>query len=217
MPKRRLRAAAIAASMLLGVGVLAHLPAARAVFGGCPWGKEISPGRAEELRLKSVATLRASNAAAARPAFGFRLDETTKAEVLAWGSGNGYTCNEEQRGIALRCEQALEGGVRDAFFRFDPRNVLVDVDVMHPGATPARAAEQARAIAAAVARSAGPPTAVRGDASEAHLASGRLSQAATEFRFADYAADIVATNFGDDETGHPKVVVREQYRSLRRN
>lgn len=53
-----------------------------------------------------------------------------------------------------------------------------------------------------------PPSAVQGTADPAHL-GGYLDRAATEFRFADYAADVSATNLG--ERG---IVVREQYRSI---
>ena len=49
---------------------------------------------------------------------------------------------------------------------------------------------------------------VQGTADPAHL-GGYLDRAATEFRFADYAADVSATNLG--ERG---IVVREQYRSI---
>jgi hypothetical protein len=143
------------------------------------------------------------------------LDQSTRADVTAWGARVGATCKEELGGAAMRCESAdrslaSEGDVpvRDAFFRFGPSGVLVGVDLMRDGTDGAKAAAALRAITERVSRAAGPPSTVQGTASPAHLA-GYLDRAATEFRFADYAADVSATNLGEQG-----IVVREQYRSI---
>ena len=135
--------------------------------------------------------------------------------MTAWGTRVGATCREEIAGAALRCETgdkpvATEGEipVRDAFFRFDPRGVLVGVDLMRDGTDGEKAAAVLTTITAQIARAAGPPSTVQGTASSAHLA-GYMNRAGSEFRFADYAADVSATNLGDRG-----VVVREQYRSI---
>lgn len=213
--------AAVSVPTLAAV-VLTHTSSGRALLGlgGCPWGG--APPSAEKLedsRVKSAAPLKTTVRAAARPAFGFVLDKSTRAELTAWGASVGATCKEELRGAALRCEAsaenegrpiAAEGGIpiRDAFFRFDPRGVLVGVDLMRDGTDGVKAASALTAISERIARDAGPPTTVQGTASPAHL-SGYLNRAATEFRFADYAADVSATNLGPQG-----VVVREQYRSI---
>ncbi|CAN5875216.1 hypothetical protein BH11MYX4_BH11MYX4_27770 [soil metagenome] len=217
--KRWLTLAAVSVP-LLAAAVGLHTPAGRALLGagGCPWGKGApSAEKVEELRVKSAATLKPSGAtrATARPAFGFVLDQSTRAEVTAWAVRASATCSEEIGGAALRCELAEKNvteesgvAVRDAFFRFDPRGVVVGIDLMRDGTDGGRAAVVLATISERIAREAGPPTTTRGTADSTHLA-GYLDRAATEFRFADYAADVSATNLG--ERG---VVIREQYRSI---
>lgn len=215
--RKRWWLAAIVVVPVLGAGVLAHTRAGRALFGEkCPWeGAPPSAERLESFRVKSAAGLKGTTRAPARPAFGFVLDASTKADVTAWGTRVGATCREEIAGAALRCETgdkpvATEGEipVRDAFFRFDPRGVLVGVDLMRDGTDGEKAAAVLTTITAQIARAAGPPSTVQGTASSAHLA-GYMNRAGSEFRFADYAADVSATNLGDRG-----VVVREQYRSI---
>jgi len=215
--RRRWLIAAAFAVPVLAASVLAHTRAGRALFGEkCPWGgAPPSAERLEEFRAKSAASLRGNTRATARPAFGFVLDQSTKADVTSWGSSVGATCREETGGAALRCESAgrpisaeNEVPIRDAFFRFDPRGVLVGVDLMRDGTDGEKAAVVLTTITERISRAAGPPTTVQGTASPAHL-GGYMNRAASEFRFIDYAADVSATNFGDDG-----VVVREQYRSI---
>jgi hypothetical protein len=215
--RRRWWIAAGVAVPVLAVGVLAHTRAGRALFGEkCPWeGAPPSAERLESFRVKNAANLKGTTRAPARPAFGFVLDQSTKADVTAWGTRVGATCREEIAGAALRCESAdrpigaeNEVPVKDAFFRFDPRGVLVGVDLMRDGTNGEKAAAVLTTITAQIARAAGPPSTVQGTASSAHLA-GYLNRAGSEFRFADYAADVSATNMGEQG-----VVVREQYRSI---
>ena len=216
--KRWLKIAAVSVP-LLAAAVGLHTPAGRALLGGgseCPWGKSApSAAKLEEHRVKSAATLKAGTRATARPAFGFVLDQSTRADVTAWAARAAATCTEEIGGAALRCELAdknitEENGVsvRDAFFRFDPRGVVVGIDLMRDGTDGNKAAAVLTTISDRISRAAGPPSTVQCTADSAHL-GGYLDRAATEFRFADYAADVSATNLGDRG-----VVVREQYRSI---
>ncbi len=218
-PKRRRRwiVAAAVGMPLLALAVLGHTKAGRAMLGAdkCPWGQDApSAERLEEFRVKNATALKSTTRAAARPAFGFVLDQTTRAEVMAWGTSTGSTCHEELKGAALRCEASEQPTaaeavpVKDAFFRFDPKGVLVGVDLMRDGTNGEKAAAVLTTITAQIAREAGPPSTVQGTASPAHLA-GYLNRAGTEFRFANYAADVSATNLGEQG-----VVVREQYRSI---
>lgn len=201
--------------VLAAVGL--HTRAGQALIGagGCPWGGAPSAERLEDFRVKNAATLKTNARATARPAFGFVLDQSSRADVTAWGSRVGATCKDELKGAALRCESpngivGAEGGtpVRDAFFRFDPRGVLVGVDLMHDGTDGEKAAAALKTVTERISKAAGPPTTMQGTASSAGL-GGYLNRAATEFRFADYAADVSATNLGEQG-----VVVREQYRSI---
>ncbi len=218
--KRWSKGAAAVTVPLLAITVFAHTRSGAALLGlgsgGCPWEQAPpSADKLEDFRVKNLATLKATTRAAARPAYGFVLDRTTKAEVTAWGASVGAACGEELGGAAVRCEgkdrpMPAEGGgaVHDAFFRFDPKGVLVGVDLMRDGTDVDKAAAVLTSISDRITHEAGPATTVKGTASSAHLA-GYLNRAATEFRFADYAADVSATNLGVQG-----VVVREQYRSI---
>lgn len=214
--KRVWWAALATAAAAFGVTGALHVPSVRALFGAsseCPWGGK--PPSAEEIeaqRVRAAVTLKGAGKAPARPAFGFELDRSTRDDVLAWARSGGHTCRDELGGAALRCEGVSRGDsvvVRDAFFKFDPRGLLVGVDLMHQGTNAEQAAALLGDVTKAVTASAGAPSAVRGAASPAHLGAGYLSHAATEFRFADYAVDITATNMGEEG-----VVVRRQYRSV---
>ncbi|MBX3190126.1 MAG: hypothetical protein KF819_24075 [Labilithrix sp.] len=203
-----------------------HLPIGRSVLasaGGCPVGagneKAPSAEQLEALRAKAAGTaLKGSRKAAARPAYGFELDRSTRADVDAWAKSGGHACTEELQGAALRCEGIGRGSgtVKDAYFRFDTTKsagtgggILVGIDLMHEGASPDQAAALFDSLSGAITREAGPPSAVQGQASAAHLGEGYLSRAASEYRFLDYAADVSATNYGEQG-----IVVRQQYRSV---
>jgi hypothetical protein len=211
-----------ALSMTLGAAAGLHTHAARALLGGaqgCPWGNAPpTAAKLEAQRVQVAAALKgaATTRATARPAFGFVLDRSTRSEVAAWAARSGATCEAEIGGAAMRCELPAQNNVteengvsvRDAFFRFDPRGTIVGIDLMREGAAGEKAAVVLASISDRITRAAGPPTTVQGTADSAHL-GGYLDRAATEFRFADYAADVSATNLGDRG-----VVVREQYRSI---
>ncbi len=221
MTRKRWLTIAAVSTPLLVAAVGFHTRAGRALLGtsGCPWEQGApSAARLEESRVKSATVLKsnASIRAAARPAFGFVLDQSTRADVKSWSARAGSTCTDELGGAALRCEptdktrSAENGvGVSDAFFRFEPSGVLVGIDLMREGTDGEKAAAVLTTLTERISLAAGPPSTVQGTASSAHLAGGYLNRAATEFRFADYAADVSATNMG--ERG---VVVREQYRSI---
>jgi len=217
--KKRLYVIGTAATSLLAIGVVLHKPLARKIgIGGCPWeGKPPSAEKLEDYRAKTAEKMRSTTKAAARPAFGFELDRSTKADVLRWGSDQALACKEEIGGAAIRCTS--EGGgndVEDAFFRFEPGGTLVAVDIMHPGTSVARAVERMRSLGGSLQKAAGgEPSAVRGTPTEAHLGGGRSNQYALEFRFSDYAADITARNDSDGTNAGAEVVIREVYQSLR--
>lgn len=215
--RRKLSLAVTSLGGVIALVGLAHVPSVRgAVLGGsaasCPFMRAPSAAELEGIRAKSVASLRNGKTAAApaRPAFGFRLDASTKEDVRAWAKTAGARCDDELDGAAIRCEGARADGiaVKDAFFRFDPEGRLVAVDVMREGRPPAEALALHAALVADATRVLGAPSAEH-VATAADLGAP-LARASAEYRFADYAADLGATNMGGEG-----VVVREQYRSLR--
>ncbi len=237
MTRKRLFGGLLAAAFLVTatVGGLHATTRGRALLGlgGCPFdpaSKPASPEALESFRTKSLASLRTGGTRApARPALGFVLGTTGRAEVVAWGAAKGLACAEELGGAALRCEGAAArfedettpSRVRDAYFRFapgggsTPGGALVAVDVVHEGAGPDAALGVARRLVASTERALGVQMRTVGDANAASLSAGRASRAAYELRFDDYAVDVSVTNLADPDTPPGReIVVREQYRHL---
>jgi hypothetical protein len=219
--RKRLYVIGAAATSLLAFAVVVHTPLARKLgIGGCPWeGKPPSAEKLEDYRAKTAANMRATTTAAARPAFGFELDRSTKADVMRWGGDKGLTCKEEVAGAAIRCTAeppSTVTDIEDAYFRFEPGGTVVAVDIVHAGTSVALAVERMKTLGASVQKAAGAePSATRGTPTEAHLGGGRSNQYALEFRFSDYAADITARNDADGSNAGAEIVIRETYQSLR--
>lgn len=194
---------ALAMGTFVGVIGLLHLPVGRAALrwltGGCPIGMDIQldPGAREAARAAALGPVRGTTAAAARPALGFALERTTRADVAAWSQTNHLAC--EGDGPLLRCADvpaALWGGPMDAdvvLLQFDAHDALVSATATASAMTPDAAASALRQLTSDVVAAVGPPTSTHGEADAAWLAAGGLSQASSEFRFADYRAQLVAT------------------------
>lgn len=203
----------LAGAGVLAVAAFAHVPIVRALGAadGCPMGggKAPSAEALEKARVASVANLRTTNRSTSRKALGFELGVSTRADVAAFAKTHALVCHDELGGAASRC--VGEGDIRDLFVRFEKSAGdgarIVAIDAAHAPYDAERAASVAKRIAGDVEQTVGAAPKTRGEASAVHLGSGRYSQYAAEFRFQDFAADVVATNLGD-------VVVREQYRLL---
>lgn len=240
MARTKLYAAGGVLTAVLAVGVLAHVPQTRMLFaslsgggGGCPFGgegaKAPSPEKLEDHRVKSVAPLKAGTSSPAQPALHFTLGASTRAEVVAWTTEQKLACKDELGAGAWHCEagesgEAHERGhevggrrIADMYFRFDPKGLLVATDVVHVQTNAANAATAMKTLASGLETKLGTAGTLRGEATAAFLGSGRMSRAAYEFRFADYAADVSATSLAsseDDPMNGDVVAVREQYRWL---
>lgn len=214
--------AAIAALVAVGaVGVL-HTKAARPLLarisgaGGCPVLAGQTPEKLEEGRVANLKPLAGEGRAAARPALTFVLGKTKRDDIASWADGRKLSCKDDLNGTALRCNdvdsRSVDDGdvpIEDLFFRFDPGGTLVALDAMHRGANGDEAVQLLDAASARLARALGAPTKTSGERTGAYLTGAPFAQTAIEYRFADYAADVSATNFGDRG-----VVVREQYRAI---
>lgn len=211
--KRVVRATLVGAALLVAVVGLGHTKMMQpflARVGGCPvGGKPATPEQLEAFRVKNAGILKGTARALGHPAFGFTLDTSTKADVMAWAERMHADCNEELGGSAVRCEDVTGQGasVEDAYFRFDPKGVLVGVDLLHPATDGATALRIVDEVATRLSKEAGAPTAARGTRTPEYL-DAQFREAALEFHFTDYAADVTATNLGAG------IVVREQYRSV---
>ena len=209
---------------VLGLAAFAHTPMGRPLLSkmggsriGCPVSiANASPERLEAQRVASKSSLRGDShvAARARPALGWTLGATKKSDVTTWASASGIACTDELAKTALRCKNVHDASagvvpIRDLFVRFDARGVLVGVDAMHEGTNGGLASKAFAEMRAHIASVAGEASAMRGDATPASLESATYASASAEYRFENYAADVSATNFGEDG-----IVVREQYRAL---
>lgn len=201
---------------LVGLMGVLHLPFARPVLAwigyGCP--AKATPEQVEVARLTSARAARGTTPSPGRPALGFSLDSTTRADVDAWVAARGLRCTELQQGTVLRCTSVpalalgQSGGlIDDLAFAFEPHGrKLVTVTTLRNQLDAAQAEKALTGITARLqaelgeGRSSGTPTA-------AYLAEGPMRTALTEYRFSDYIANVSATNLGQ------RVAVREHYMS----
>jgi hypothetical protein len=208
------------------VGVL-HLPFATSLLRKispaslCP----ITHGSAAQIdRAHAIggAAIRASatTTAPSRPALGFELDKTTRADLDAWAEKHGLSCtsiggNESLRRCADVPASAVGeadglGMLEEVSFELRSSGELVDVETLRRQLTPERAAVVASELEATAATTLGAPTQSGGEAKSVHLAHGFLSSYVAEHTYSDYRATVSATNMGK-----PGVMVREQYLSVR--
>jgi hypothetical protein len=196
----------LALTALVGV---AHTPIGRPLLAwmartaGCPFPtarREVDATEAEALRRAVVERGRGDKAAAARPALGFSLGETTPLDVAAWAKTHGITCASDRSGAGLRCD-AVRGEALPA-----PIGTAMTGE-LRVGFTPAGRLSglqwQVRAgtleDASWLVRKAESLLAAAGPASERRDAdlSQTFLQKRVRFAYADFVGEAVATNLGD--------------------
>ena len=226
--------AALAATLL----VLVQTSQGRSVLGGmlrmahgaCPFGYDRSmTGSDRERAQRSFArTHRGEQRAASRPALGFTLERTTRAQVLAQMTKHGVACTSGTGHSDLICANVSADTLADAsapagtstlaewgrparrnlWFNFGAREQLLSVVSIARDAQPLALSEAFLATRRALDQQVGSVTATRGDASAPALAQGLLRQASAEFRYQDYYALARVANLGKE------FVLTEEYRSL---
>ena len=230
------RAAKISIGSVLGLAMalfalvgFAHTKAGRpllAMMGrhggakvGCPLGYDVAatPQQKEAARERFASAHRGEGLATARPALGFSLDVTTRADVMAWASANGVACQKPRAGADLDCagvpdaalpEEFRGVGVQSLWLDFGAKDTLISVTAIRRDASAALISATFGAVTLDLAKEAGPAASAEGDGSAARLSSGLLQQASAEYRFRNYYALTRATNMGD------AFVLTEEYRSL---
>jgi hypothetical protein len=230
------RAAKISMGSLLGLAAVlfalvafAHTKAGRpllAMMGrhggakvGCPLGYDVTatPQQRESARQRFALLHPGEGIATGRPALGFTLDVTTRADVLAWASSHGVTCQKPKGGADLDCTdvpsdalpEELRGvSLRSLWLDFGARETLISVVAVRRDASAKAISAAFGAVTLDLAKEAGPPSSVDGEGSATRLSSGLLQQASAEYRFRNYYALTRATNMGD------AFVLTEEYRSL---
>lgn len=222
----RLAIAAVVFTVLVGV---LHLPFAAGLLrmispaDVCPVLRG-SPAQVDRAHAIGAAAIAASAVAAApaRPALGFELDVTRKADLDAWASRHGISCsNIAGLSTLQRCPDVPAAAVGQAddlgkfeeiTFQFLSTGQLVNVQTTRRGLTAEQAAHTAGVLAQTAAAALGAPTTSAGEPAAAYLSRGMLTTFIVEHTFTDYRATVTATNLG--ETG---MMVREQYLSARVN
>jgi len=203
--RRTLIKLTVSSLILVGVVGLLHMPFARNLLrsvGGCPFpttDRTLTAQEAETLRQKTLAPERSLAAASARPALGFALERTTRAEVLAWAAAHDLSCKADRHGAGLTCADVRASMLPEAdaselvgqlMLGFTPAQTLVSVHYMMRDTK--RPTILARSQHTSLTLSALGPQQESGDPTLAKP----LSQLRREVRFRDYLASISATNMG---------------------
>jgi hypothetical protein len=215
------------AALVSGIVGLGHTARGRAVttavtrmaHGGCPFGydKPMSPAQRERASTNFAATHRGERRAVSRPALGFALDHTTRAQVIAHFASYGVTCAADKGFSDLTCNgvpsAALGGSTpyapqRNVWFTFGTKQQLLSVTAFSRAPEPRPISDAFVATRVALDHQAGAVGATQGDADARALAGGLLHQATAEFRFSDYYARERASNMGKS------FMLTEEYRSL---
>jgi hypothetical protein len=203
-----------------GRPLLVALRPVMSVMGGkCPFGYDIkaTPEQKDAARIAFSRSHHGKETTAARPALGFKLDETTKGEVLAWAKQQGVACTEPKVGYDVECrnvpDRLLPEGVRGAsvsslWLTFGGQGTLTSVVAVRNDPRAEVISHTFTRIKDDLAAEAGAPSKTEGSGAAAELSSGLLVQSTAEYRFKNYYALARAANTGS------AFVLTEEYRSL---
>ena len=207
-----------AAVLFTGLVGLLHLPGAKplllTLLGRCPVGFDVDMPVAERdaARATVVDTVRGDATALSRPALGFTLDATSRADVTAWAGTHQVLCTPAD--TQIRCQSAPAAALGTAWpadhvtFSFDAHDRLVAVQA-GSDLTAQEAVDRHQAAAATALAASGPGATGRGEPTADWLAGGPLRMLNTEARYTDYRVRISATNMGSG-----RITFRELYQSL---
>jgi len=189
--------------------------------GKCPFGYDVkaSPVQKEAARRQFAASHAGADRAQGRPALGFVLDKTTRADVTSWARAHDIKCVVPKTGSDLDCSdipaEALPDhetgiGLHSLWFTFGTGDTLTSAIGVRRDASVEMISSTFKRVTDDVSREAGAPAKTEGDPSPATLSSGALYQASAEYRFRNYFALARATNMGRVQG----FVITEEYRSL---
>ncbi len=197
-----------------------HLKAARPLLAklGIKCPIEATGADVERARLNSARNARGAETAASRPALGFALDSMTLADVKTWADKHQVSCEESRQSTLLTCSNvpanALGAGspaVSELDFGFTPKDTrLVNISAWHNGMSSTEAATEMNTVVAALEQQLGAPSEENGDRTASYLAAKPMRTAVVQYRFADYIADVSATNIPGRG-----LMMREHYMSAR--
>ncbi|WP_428332131.1 hypothetical protein [Novosphingobium sp.] len=204
----------IIGSTVVGVCALAavaHTPPVRHLFmrsGTCPLGFTGSPVSAadhDKSLQRAAQALRGDGPAGVKPALGFVLEQTSRQDVLTWAQQHQATCDGKPETHRLECkvtdigslpDSALEHAPGTLFLVFNSGDKLKRVQVMAHVAAVVDATRAMNAVLSKLTLHVGKPSHETGQPSTAYLEGGALRQAVTEYRYADFYAQVSVTNMG---------------------
>ena len=191
--------------LLVAFGVAVHIKAFRPFFArlgiGCPaWG--VSANQVMATRERGIGSLRGSTVARERPALGLSLDRTTEQDALAFARAAGLSCEEKTLGLQLvECVGhapsifGVDDGGRDVLsLSFDPRGVLITVDVLRRGLDGAHAERVLADATSVLEERVGPPSEESGARTDAFLSAAPMRTAVARWRYSDYLAFVTASH-----------------------
>lgn len=209
-----------AVSLLVGVLGWFHTPAGRIVYArvfgaSCPM-RRASAQDVERGRLEAARSMRGTALAPARPALGFELDRSTRAEIDAWAERNQVSCSERRERTLLLCtdvpaETLGRSGFRydEVTFGFTPSTLrLVNLTAVRYRLDHSDAVRFVRALEDQMQRTVGAPSRRGGELSAEFLSATPYATCVSYYTFSNYIADLIATNIAGEG-----VIVREHYMS----
>ncbi len=178
-----------------------------ATDGSCPLGydKGMSLADVEAQRMRQVASNRGSAPAPAKPALGFSLGTSVRADVQRWASDHHVTCTTPRGPVQIVCTkvapEALPASfaglpIAEVFFQFDPADRLVAVGTARSTMDAALAVRISEAVDRELAGQLGTTGKVLGERDAAFLQGATLRHIRTEYRFVDYYASTSVMNMG---------------------
>lgn len=187
--------------------------------GSCPLGFSKSKPSEKDAVLRAQADkLRGAEHALARPALGFVLDKTTKADVESWAKANSISCTVPKTGPDLDCSSVpveilprAGGGptAKSVWFVFDSHDRLVSLTAIRYDNDSSSAASLYNGTVKSLSQTAGPPSKGEGETSAEFLSAALWRQARSAFAFNDYHAQTSVTHLRQGE-----FMFVEEYRSL---
>jgi hypothetical protein len=175
--------------LFIALTIVVHIPAVQYAMGwthpdgtgACPFGYDKARTAAATARTPRVG----------RPALGFTLAATTRDDLLAWANQHQIKCEARHGKRALECTEAAT----TTWFELDDTGLLMTIKTTRRKNTAREVATAFTATESLLRARIGEPTLASGDTAE--LALGAFRQAMVEHRYADYRAQVRATNMGN--------------------
>jgi hypothetical protein len=207
---------------LVAVGLIgfAHTKAGRPLLAYMPWAPpgcpmdldNADPVKVEQFRREQMSKNQGTTDAKSQPALGFKLGETTKAEVERFVAAQGDRCEQKRQGTVYKCLNVdmNDGGpiVGDLHMQVDDQGRLVVVDAYRVGADAEATLAFYKQRGVDLDRDVGAATKERTRTDE-ELKENAIQRAFREYRYRSYSATLSVMNFG-----RRGLRVREQYQWL---